>query len=112
MGKLDDSESYHWRCGITNKIWVKSEIKRKLEENDAWVIKGISTIYKLQTEQIGDTKEHNGIDAFIMSFFEEHINTWDQRKFGIPLSPKQLMVARKKIVKYSDQLTRIANGEL
>jgi len=106
------------------KTWNKNEIKRNLQKDDLWVIRGVLAIYNRQTseeQQIQDTKEHNGVgfngvDGHIMSSFAEQIRQWESnpspQKYRTPLSVKQLQIARKKIIKYSGQLTKIANGEI
>ena len=58
-----------------------------------------------------DTHEHNGvgfngIDGGIMSSFSEFY-----KKTGF-LTYKQMKIARKKMLKYAGQLTKIANGEV
>lgn len=102
-------------------MWTKEEIKENLKTNDLWVIKGVLAIYKYQTEEeqaVGCTKINNGVgfngcDDIIMSSFAEQIKEWEKfKKYSSPLSKKQLTIARKKIIKYSGQLSKIANGEL
>ena len=97
-----------------SKVWIKEEIKELLNNNQKAVLKGIIVIYNLQTE---DEKAHSetnhnngigfsGIDANIMSSFAEQII---KRGF---LSNKQMDIAKKKILKYAGQLTKVANKEL
>jgi len=94
--------------------WTKMAIKAKLEEDDAWLCRGLIAIYKKQTteEQTNErTKVHNKvgfnrIDApFLTSLAKSFIN------FN-SLTPKQLKWCRKKMLKYSSQLARIANHEI
>lgn len=102
------------------KVWTKEEIRENLESHDHWVTKAISAIYKYQTadEQASEeTKHHNnvgfnGVDGRILSSFAKQIDNFRPGKYRTPLSPKQLKIARKKIVKYSGQLAKIANGEM
>lgn len=106
------------------KTWTISKIKENLKRNDEWVYRAVVAIYNKQTEEeqfSEDTTEHNGIgfnsfDAHILSSFAKQIIKWENNhncnKFREPLSKKQLLVARKKILKYSNQLTKIANNEL
>lgn len=85
-------------------------IREKLQSNDLWLCRGIKAIYDCQTlsEQLeGQTKEDNGIgfngvDAFILSSFAQFYV-----KTGF-LTAKQLVIARKKMGKYSGQLLKIA----
>lgn len=96
------------------KTWTKQEIKLNIAMNDAWVIRGMLAIYARQTaseQNAGETQEDNGIgfsgvDAFILSSFCEQ---YKARKF---LSPKQMEMARKKMLKYSRQLAEIANSSV
>lgn len=96
------------------KVWEKEEIKGLIETRDDAVVRGMLRIYGLQTESeqvFGDTHESNGVgfsgvDGEIMSSFTEFYN-----KAGF-LSKKQMVIARKKMLKYAGQLTKIANNEL
>ena len=100
--------------GEKMKVWTKDEIKGLIVNRDDAVIKGMLRIYDLQTESekvFGDTHEHNGVgfsgvDGEIMSSFSEFVN-----KAGF-LTYKQMKIARKKMLKYASQLTKIANKEL
>ncbi len=99
---------------MTDKIWTKIEIRAKLETNDKWLCKGLVAIFNKQTEDeksAGTTAHDNGIgfngsDAFILtSFAMQYI----ERGF---LTPKQLVITRKKMLKYAGQLVKIANGDV
>ena len=100
--------------GRKMKVWSKDEIKSLLVIHDYAVIRGMLRIYDLQTESekvFGDTHAHNGVgfsgvDGEIMSSFSEFVN-----KTGF-LTFKQMKLARKKMLKYAGQLTKIANKEL
>lgn len=102
------------------KKWTPEDIKSLLMRNDAAVWRGIARIYELQTadEQAADATHHengvgfSGADAAILSSFARQINEFDPltSKFKTPLSPKQLVIGRKKILKYSKQLAMIANA--
>lgn len=97
---------------VNGKTWTKDNLKELLVVNDKAVIKGMLTIYDYQTshEQASEnTVEANGVgfsgvDGFIMSKFSE----WYKLK-GY-LSPKQLAMARKKMLKYTGQLLLIMAG--
>ena len=94
------------------KKWTKDEIRKNLETDDRWLYRGILAIYAKQTEdeQASNSTEHsngmgfNGMDADFMSSVAQQVQHlgW--------LSPKQREIARKKMLKYSGQLARIANG--
>ncbi len=96
------------------KKWNKLTIRAMLETNNVWVVRGLMAIYKYQTESEkaeGVTREDNGVgfngvDSEILTSFAQQ---WQARNF---LSPKQLEIARKKMLKYSGQLAKIANGEV
>ena len=96
------------------RIWTEEEIKVLIQENDKVLYGALRKLYAEQTveEQAdGNTKVQNGIgfngvDAPILSSFCEFLN-----KTGF-LTPKQKILARKKLVKYNKQLTRLANQEL
>jgi hypothetical protein len=109
---------------MINKKWTVDEIKQNLRINDTWVYRGIVAIYNLQTieeKDVNETTEQNGVgfngvDANILSSFANQIISWENsdtcKKYRTPLSKKQLTIARKKIIKYSKQLAKIANNEL
>lgn len=105
---------------MADVLWTKEDIQEGLRTNDHWVVRGILAIYDYQTEDeknIEDTKHNNGVgfngvDGHILSSFACQIKRWDKSKFRTPLSPKQMTLARKKIMKYAGQLTKIANGEM
>lgn len=96
-----------------DKVWNKDEIRELLEKRDDAVIRGLLAIWKFQTETEKDfqeTREHNNVgfnavDAQICSSF---VNFYKKAGF---LSKKQMVIARKKIMKYAGQLTKIANKE-
>ena len=93
--------------------WNKATIRAKLEVSDVWLTRGLVAIYNKQTEteqSDGQTHEDNGIgfngaDAQLLSSYATQFTA---RGF---LTPKQIEFARKKMLKYSGQLAKIANGE-
>jgi len=96
------------------KVWKKEEIKDLIENRNDAVIRGMLRIYDLQTESekvFGDTHENNsigfsGVDGDIMSSFVKFYNKTNFLTF------KQMKIARKKMLKYAGQLTKISNKEL
>lgn len=89
-------------------------IKEKMATDDRWVIRGMLAIYKRQTENekmIQDTRERNGVgfngvDGQIMSSIAEfYLN----RNY---VTPKQMVIVRRKMNKYAGQLAKIANGQI
>ena len=99
---------------MTDKIWTKIEIKAKLEADNVWLCRGLVAIFKKQTadeQRDGQTHEDNGIgfngvDAEILTSFAMQ---YVERGF---LTPKQITITRKKMLKYAGQLTKIANGDV
>lgn len=95
-------------------MWTVDKMKDILNRYDDQVAKAVVKIYEKQTydEQVSqETKENNGVgfngvDAPIMSSFARF---YLERGY---LSPKQLSIARKKIMKYAGQLCKIANQEV
>lgn len=96
------------------KIWTVEEMKNILNKYDDQVGKALVKLYEKQTydeKQAHETKEHNGVgfngvDAKILTSFANFY-----KKTGF-LTPKQLIIARKKIMKYAAQLCRIVNQEV
>lgn len=92
--------------------WTEEEIKSLVQTNDKVLYGALRKLYAQQTadeQKAGETKHHNGVgfngcDAKIMSSFAEFLE-----RTGF-LTPKQKAVARRKLVKYNKQLTRLANA--
>ena len=95
-------------------MWTKEDIRELLLTDDKAVARGVVAIFNLQTEDeqnVGETSVKNGVgfngvDANFMSSIAQF---YMRRNF---LSPKQVEFARKKLLKYSNQLTMIANAKL
>lgn len=93
------------------KEWTVGEIKGLMERNDQMVCTSLLKVYSLQTdgERVsGQTKEHNnvgfnGVDAGFLSSCAEFL-----KKSGF-LTPKQMPLVRKKMLKYAKQVTWLAN---
>jgi hypothetical protein len=89
---------------------VKESIQALLQTNDRAVVRGVLRIYERQTaaEQSSEaTHDANGVgfnstDAEILTSFAKGI-----LKYG-SLTPKQMVIARKKMPKYWAQLAEIA----
>lgn len=94
--------------------WTKELVREFLNVSDAWVVKGVSTIYRFQTEaeKASETTTDdngvgfNGLDAELLSSFAKGIEQYGS------LTDGQMVWARKKMLKYSGQLAKIANGEI
>lgn len=88
--------------------------EENLKIHDKWVCKGILAIWKFQTEDEQESQQtvllngvgFNGFDAELLSSFAEQ---YSSRDF---LSQKQIKIGRRRILKYSGQLTMIAKGEI
>lgn len=98
----------------TNQVIDKAFIVKMLTENNAWLYRGLVTIYNYQTadEQAADATAHDngvgfsGCDAPFLSSLAKQVIS---RGF---LTPTQLTFARKKMVKYAGQLLRIAESKV
>lgn len=99
---------------------TEEEVRRCIQNNDGDVCKAIVAVYRKQTKGEQETKhthETNGVgfnkfDAEILTSFAEQIIR--NKRMGRPtlLSPKQIRLGRKKIIKYSKQVAKILNGEV
>lgn len=112
VGKL---EEWLVKNGVeveAKRVWTEDEIKMYVQTNDKVLYGALLKLYAQQTadEQTdGNTKYYNGVgfngaDAKIMSSFAQFL-----KRTGF-LTDKQKAVARKKLVKYNRQLTRLANA--
>ena len=98
------------------RVWTEEEIRELVQTlvqtNDKVLYGALRNLYNEQTadeQRAGDTKHNNGVgfngaDARILSSFAEFL-----KRTGF-LTPKQRAVARRKLVKYNKQLTRLANA--
>lgn len=109
------SEAIDMVLGETEKkhrVWTEDEIKNLVQTNDKVLYGALRKLYAEQTsdeQAAGTTKHYNGVgfngaDAKIMSSFAEFL-----KRTGF-LTSKQKAVARRKLVKYNKQLTRLANA--
>lgn len=97
---------------MARRIWTAEEIKSLVQTNDEVLYRALRKLYAEQTadeQRAGETKEHNGrgfngVDGHFLSSVCEFLN-----KTGF-LTPKQKVVTRKKLVKYTNQLTALANA--
>lgn len=93
-------------------VWTEDEIAKLVQTNDKVTCNALAKLYACQTadeQAIGETRVQNGMgfngaDSRILSSMAEFF-----KKTGF-LTPKQLVVVRRKLVKYNKQLTRIANA--
>jgi hypothetical protein len=93
---------------------TRDSIRSLLEGSDKAVVRGFRVIHSLQTRgerEWGVTVEHNGVgwsgrDAELMSELYEKLV-----KYG-SFTPKQLVLVRRKVLKYAGQLAKVANGQI
>lgn len=101
---------------------ASSMIRSNIENDDRWLVRAILAIYENQTNEEKSresTDDDNGIgftglDARIFSSFSKQIIRHRNEPFKqhpVPLSPKQMAIARKRMGKYSTQLTRIVRAK-
>lgn len=94
--------------------FTEEAIKEKILHNDAWLFRGIIAIFNRQTEdekRAEDTKHNNkrgfnSPDARRMTYYAKWI-----LKHG-HLDDPHKSIARKKMIKYVGQLTKLANHKL
>ena len=93
------------------RIWTEEEIKVLVQTNDKALYGALRKLYACQTaDEIAEGAANhrngagfNGVDAGIMTSFCEFLN-----RTGF-LTTKQKTICRKKMVKYTRQLTLLAN---
>lgn len=108
----------------TTKSKAADMIRHQLQTNDQWLVRGLMAVYRYQTsdeQRRFQTKHHNnvgftGTDAHILTSFAKQIEWWEktpvaERKYQNPLSAKQTIIARKRMVKYAGQLARIVHNQ-
>lgn len=96
---------------MSARVWTQEEIKELIQTNDTVLYGALKKLYACQTadeQRAGETKEYNGVgfngaDSRFLSSVAEFLN-----KKGY-LSYKQKSIVRKKLIKYTKQLTRLAN---
>lgn len=96
----------------TKRVWTSTEIANLVQTNDKVLYNGLKKLYALQTadeQSAGETKHNNnvgfnGADSVFLSSVSRFLikNNY--------LTDKQKFITRKKLVKYTNQLTKIANG--
>lgn len=97
---------------VPKKVWAPEEIKSLIQTNDIVLYRALKRLYAEQTddEQFRDrTVERNGrgfnkLDADFLTSVSKFLNS---RGF---LTEKQKVVTRRKLVKYTKQLTMLANA--
>lgn len=96
------------------KTWTCDEIVDLLTNKDVFVINSLIMLYSKQTEQEKEgksTKEENGV-GFNQYDSKALTDIYDKMvKYG-KITMGQLELVRKKIIKYRNQLVKIANYEI
>lgn len=96
------------------KKWTKQDIAELLQRSDKAVLRGLVVIHSLQTlseQECQTTTEKNGVgfsgvDAeFLSSLARQFINRGS-------LSEKQMVLLRKKMLRYAGQLAKVSNGQI
>ena len=95
-------------------IWTKEQIKDKIKTNQAWLERAIVALFDKQTrdeQATEDTHVNNKIglnkpDAHKMSYYAKWIMA------GKHLNGRFLEDARNRVLKYSKQLTKMANNKI
>jgi hypothetical protein len=91
--------------------WTGEKVQATIQRDDQ-LLKAMVKLYEFQTaseQATEDTKYHNNVgwrpaDApFLTSVTKRHLS-------GRTLSPKQIFVARRRMMKYAGQIVRIIEG--
>lgn len=93
------------------RVWTVEEIGNLVQTNDVVLYRALRRIYDKQTQYEKITRatcESNGVgfnhaDTKFMTSVCEHLIKWNT------LTDNQKFCARKRLVKYTKQLTKIAN---
>lgn len=96
------------------KVWTLPEVKDLLGRNDEMVKRSLVQIYNKQTELEQaryETREKNnvgfnGVDAEFGTAMALRV------KEGKFMSPKMIAASRKMMMKYANQLVKIANKQI
>ncbi len=99
---------------FSKRVWTKDEIRELLGRSRKAVARGLVTLHSLQTddEQVYRSTMHSngvGFNSHDADFLSSLAEFYTDRGF---LSPRQLTLGRKGIMKYSGQLAMVANGDL
>ena len=97
---------------MSSRVWTEEEIGKLVQTNDTVLYRALKKLYDCQTadeQRSQETIEHNGVgfngvDGKFLSSVAEFLI-----KNGC-LTAKQKVVVRKKLIKYTRQLTRLANA--
>lgn len=112
VGDVIEIDGLLWTVETVKKVWEEEELKDLVQTNDKVLYGALKRLYECQTadeQSIGETRVRNGMgfngaDSRILSSMAEFL-----KKTGF-LTPKQKVVVRKKLIKYTKQLTKLANA--
>ena len=93
------------------RIWKQEEIKQLISSNDKMVYRCLQVLYSFQTTDekfCKDTMERNGkgFNSVDAEFMSSCANFYQKNGY---LTNKQKEIVRKKLIKYTRQLTDFAN---
>ena len=96
---------------MTQGKWTKQQIVDNVLASDQWAVRALMAVYRNQTESEQESETtvvkngvgFTGYDAEILTSFAK---CYERRRF---LTPKQMAVLRKRIVRYWKQLLVAAN---
>lgn len=96
---------------MSTKKWKKNEILEMLKTNDIAVVRGLVRIYERQTEdekRVFHTKHDNkkGFNGADAPFLSKLAGFYIKNGY---LTEKQIVIARKRMLKYAGQLAIVAN---
>lgn len=113
------SDSPYTRDRDEIEEWTRDDIEERLEHSNRWLIGALITLYEKQTEsekRCKSTHKRNNVgfsssDAtFFTSVAEQAVES--KEKYGNPrLTENQIEAVREHIMKYSQQLADLANGD-
>lgn len=108
-------KSLSMRKKITpSKEWQQDEIKQLLQSHDLFVVKSLLKLYSYQTEEEKLSENTNELNGVGFNSYDAPIlcNIANQLVEKTFITIKQISYVRNKILKYSKQLTYIANGRI
>lgn len=98
----------------TPRKWTEEAVRYYIQTDDKWLYGALKALYKRQTEgeqRTGTTRYRNGVgfNGCDAPFLSSVARFYLEKGY---LTYKQKIVTRKKMDKYTKQLTRIANKEI
>jgi len=113
------SDSPYTRDQDEIEEWTRNDIEERMKNENRWLIGGLITLYEHQTEsekRSKTTQKRNdvGFSSSDAEFLTD-VAEWavkSKEKYGKPrLSEAQIEAVRDSIMKYSQQLADLANGD-